>query len=91
MSRTVLPLHVSDYETSESDPKSKNIIHPAKVHPTSIVKLALNRLIMVVFMILSPPCVIALSITGLAKNSVTSVCVMQLTGQFDQSLENNYI
>jgi hypothetical protein len=86
MPRTVLPLHGSDYETSESDPKSKNIIHPAKVHPTSIVKLALNRLIMAVFMILSPPCVIALSITGLANNSVTSVCKMQITGQVPSAL-----
>jgi hypothetical protein len=52
----VLPLHVFDYETSESDPINRSSIHPAKVHPTNIVKLALNRFINAVFMMFSPPC-----------------------------------
>jgi hypothetical protein len=83
----VLPLHIFDYETSESDPINRSSIHPAKVHPTNIVKLALNRFIIAVFMMFR---LHALSITGLANYSVSTECKMQMTCQYLETLINNY-
>jgi len=46
------PCTVLNQETSDNDAISRKSNQPAKVHPTSIVKLALNRFIIAVFMVL---------------------------------------